>query len=89
MSGDITQADIDALKDALDDADEWRDERAHGDQKATVAAEMDRLRAIVDRLWAAHLNGRCCERDTDGDGNCDRHESPGVRRRLRDHEMKP
>lgn len=28
---------------------------------------------------------RCCERDTNGDGNCDLHEAPGVPRHIWTH----
>lgn len=29
------------------------------------------------------VNNRCCERDNDGDGNCDIHSAPGVLRKRK------
>lgn len=47
-----------------------------------AAGAVERVRAALANAGPGTLQelGPCCERDTDGDGNCDRHSAPGVLR---------
>lgn len=47
-----------------------------GEFKVWEALDEDARQRLID----AHTNPLCCERDSDGDGNCDIHKAPGVLR---------